>query len=393
MFEKSDAFLRQLQHDDSLRRNKKQRSLVLEDGLACVRHATGMVEAFGLFADNEDDMDEVSTSSLKYLLLPCIHANLLLIRAAEERESLDDRLEELKQARILFESFLRSLLQYRENNPFSKTTMECISLALKDSEEYEDSSREIVSSNEMLNSLLARKLTLSDEEHVNNQRIVGTQCIDAATKRQIKVQKFKLAKSIKEQLKAINEKYSHKIENKERYYDENDDVDQNEDLHRKLWFLQLESAVLETYDCLDTLDKECEILQVAEKFDIKDKDRNPCQDLLAELGNVAGCLQKSTSQNGAANDPNSMHVSQREIIQRRVFRPTHILPTISVEKAGEMELKALSAANPSSFESDEIHGSKKKEDFEHEILKSRAWDDWKDDNPRGWGNRALRNTR
>lgn len=64
-------------------------------------------------------------------------------------------------------------------------------------------------------------------------------------------------------------------------------------------------------------------------------------------------------------------------------------PTMSVEEAGEIEYQLMlrrqaeqkkNAAKKSKQSDDES------EDAE-ELKKTREWDDWKDDNPRGWGNR------
>lgn len=79
----------------------------------------------------------------------------------------------------------------------------------------------------------------------------------------------------------------------------------------------------------------------------------------------------------------------------QVFRPSHILPTLTVEQQGAIELaqarereaqhkqaEAEAAARRAAAASDD--------DDEEELARSRAWDDFKDDNPRGWGNSKLR---
>lgn len=78
-----------------------------------------------------------------------------------------------------------------------------------------------------------------------------------------------------------------------------------------------------------------------------------------------------------------------------MFRPSHILPTLTVEQQGAIELRqaqerqaahdaAAAAAAPAAA------GRRSDDEDDDEVGRSRAWDDWKDDNPRGWGNSKLR---
>ncbi|KAJ6387569.1 hypothetical protein OIU78_017317 [Salix suchowensis] len=56
--------------------------------------------------------------------------------------------------------------------------------------------------------------------------------------------------------------------------------------------------------------------------------------------------------------------SERERMRAQVFQPGHRLPTMSIEEASE-------------------------DDNDDDVQKARAWDDWKDDHPRGAGNKKL----
>lgn len=81
-----------------------------------------------------------------------------------------------------------------------------------------------------------------------------------------------------------------------------------------------------------------------------------------------------------------------------VFPPlSNRLPTMSIEEAGlrEMEMmkkwqernaKLMEEAN-SSWHKDGPRSAAEDEEAEEE--RARAWDDWKDDNPRGAGNKKL----
>ena len=80
--------------------------------------------------------------------------------------------------------------------------------------------------------------------------------------------------------------------------------------------------------------------------------------------------------------------NKRDTLRKEVFRPSHILPTYTVEEFGEMELERMKAEKMSRPNTVEKSGESDDEDVE----KCRAWDDFKDDNPKGWGNSKLRPT-
>ncbi|KAJ2649349.1 Type 2A phosphatase-associated protein 42 [Coemansia sp. RSA 1250] len=81
--------------------------------------------------------------------------------------------------------------------------------------------------------------------------------------------------------------------------------------------------------------------------------------------------------------------SERQEIRDRVFRPGWALPTMSVDEYLQQEKErgniiSGGGKEPESKQVDE-------DDYEAldaETMKQREWDDFKDDNPRGWGNRG-----
>uniref|UniRef100_A0A0C9QW85 TSA: Wollemia nobilis Ref_Wollemi_Transcript_4449_1593 transcribed RNA sequence n=1 Tax=Wollemia nobilis TaxID=56998 RepID=A0A0C9QW85_9CONI len=89
--------------------------------------------------------------------------------------------------------------------------------------------------------------------------------------------------------------------------------------------------------------------------------------------------------------------TEREQIVARVFQPSHRMPTMSIEQAGmrEMEMmnkwqertkKQLEEMNSSWYKDGEKDETSDDEAAEE---KARELDDWKDDNPRGAGNKKL----
>lgn len=83
--------------------------------------------------------------------------------------------------------------------------------------------------------------------------------------------------------------------------------------------------------------------------------------------------------------------SKLRVSREEVFRPSHRLPTISVEEYGDMMKKQMieDATSRASFaEKQDVRDEDDEE--EEKLRKARAWDDWKDDHRRGEGNSRLR---
>jgi immunoglobulin-binding protein 1 len=83
--------------------------------------------------------------------------------------------------------------------------------------------------------------------------------------------------------------------------------------------------------------------------------------------------------------------NKRDALRKDVFRPSHILPTYTVEEFGEMEMERMKAEEISRSKKDVVK-KREESDDDDDVEKCRAWDDFKDDNPKGWGNSKLRPT-
>ncbi len=84
-----------------------------------------------------------------------------------------------------------------------------------------------------------------------------------------------------------------------------------------------------------------------------------------------------------------------ERIRSEVFRPSHVLPTMTVERAGEiervemMERRRAQAENAARGAREESEMTREERE-ERDLAKARSWDEFKDDNPFGHGNSKLR---
>jgi hypothetical protein len=79
----------------------------------------------------------------------------------------------------------------------------------------------------------------------------------------------------------------------------------------------------------------------------------------------------------------------------QVLRPGHILPTLTVEQQGDIEVRQMREREAKQKAAEAAQKSAAAEagsddEGEAELAKQRAWDDFADDNPRGWGNSKLR---
>eukprot|EP01116_Phalansterium_solitarium_P015776 TRINITY_DN3518_c0_g1_i1.p1 TRINITY_DN3518_c0_g1~~TRINITY_DN3518_c0_g1_i1.p1 ORF type:complete len:137 (+),score=23.03 TRINITY_DN3518_c0_g1_i1:465-875(+) len=83
--------------------------------------------------------------------------------------------------------------------------------------------------------------------------------------------------------------------------------------------------------------------------------------------------------------------SKRIQLQQQVFQPGHILPTMTPEQWAEEQMRLGLLPSPGDAPP-EPPNKKEEDEFDEDELeadrrKKSAWDDWKDDNPKGAGNK------
>ena len=88
-------------------------------------------------------------------------------------------------------------------------------------------------------------------------------------------------------------------------------------------------------------------------------------------------------------DTVDQRIHAREQYKNQVFKPGHIMPTMSIEELADME---LADALERQERDEEMKKQREEEDpdsedvLERERLKTASMDDWKDYNPKGAGN-------
>ncbi|KAJ3204596.1 hypothetical protein HDU82_005732 [Entophlyctis luteolus] len=103
----------------------------------------------------------------------------------------------------------------------------------------------------------------------------------------------------------------------------------------------------------------------------------------------SGSTRELLSKDGKPRRPFLITNSKREEFQKGVFRPGHILPTMTVDEflANEFARGNIISGGGKVPEKKEPDTDGNEALEEAETLKARAWDDFKDANPKGWGNR------
>lgn len=302
-----------------------------------------------MFSPNED-ADDLATADVKLLLIPHLQAEAVVLR--QRGDDLRARLGDIQTAQALHEAFLGRAQQYGAVRPAATA-------------------------------LVAAVL---DPEGA------GGAGKDTASLRQAKIERFKLERAVKARLEAAEAAL--------RGRDDGDGEDGGdaEALERETAFLRVEAAALASVEALRSLRQEGEVVAHAAAMAPAERaaaraaaPAAPPADLVDELRRAAGALKL-----GAA-------ATQREELRAAVFRPSHIMHSLSVEQQGDIEVAQMLAARGAEEERERAAAAARAargraaDDAEAEevdddaaIARARAMDDWKDDNPRGWGNSRLR---
>ena len=297
----------------------------------------GMVNSLGLFSSNEDK-DDIITSHLKYVLLPYYLG--LYYMASGGSVSDGGQLESVENAARCFRGFVASC---------------------------------------------ADKDLLEDDIRKGTDSMGRTEAVS----RQQKIEQYKRQKDLKRRIESLAGAL-HPSSAPPADDDDVGDEGPNEEQERELALLQINHAAMNAAQWHANLSREVEILKFAEGARAAGTLPQPApererekQAVFDSLKNAAVCLQ-----------------ADRQRLAQGVFKPSHILPTMTVEEFGELELERLrqtearAASQPQACGGSECDDRECSEhsdsDDEDALRKAREWDDFKDANPRGWGNSALR---
>ncbi|KAJ0909945.1 putative TAP46-like protein [Helianthus annuus] len=368
----------------------------LRKGYEALQKCEDMISKLGLFSTNETK-DEISTTNLKYILVPFYLAELI-----EKTGHDDDRIQILKASQAKLKEFLS----------------------------FCD----------------AMELLPEDESLQESQNT-------AVDRRAKKIARFKRQRAAESKLLELKERKERRGRSTRAAalstpVDAGDDdvLDDDGEEEREAWLTTISLAICKALDLMEMLKKEEEMLSAIKEKQEREGDIEISEAVLEERAKTVEDWHRNAAARarytkaaapitcatfaqdvlegrakvsqahdhkhqplmfGPASLVGGSITSERERIAAQVFQPGHRLPTMSIEEAGlkEMEMmnkwqentaKMIEEANSS------WHNDKWKpraggadddddddEDDEAAQDRARAFDDWKDENPRGAGNSKL----
>ncbi|KAL1553119.1 PP2A regulatory subunit tap46 [Salvia divinorum] len=366
----------------------------VKKGCELLRKCEEMIGKLGLFSLNETK-DDISTANLKYILVP-YYLGELTEKIAEE-----DRIEILKLSHAKLKEFFSF----------------CEAMELVPKEELESFAE-------------ATGKTFADKRA---QKIARFKRQKAAESKLLEIRERKERRGRSTRASAL----STPVESGEEDFDEDDGEEE-----REAWLTTISLALCKAFDLLEMLKREEEMLLSVRERQSKEGNNELAQSILDERAEKAEAWHRDAATRsrfikpatpitcatfaqdviegratvsqahehkhqpmlfGPASLVAKNSTSERERIAAKVFQPHFRLPTMSIEEAGlkEMEImnkwqedtkKFIEEANTSWHTDNRLQKPGEDEDDEEDDVaqdKARAWDDWKDDNPRGAGNKKL----
>lgn len=296
--------------------------------------STRLVSLCGMFSKNES-FEEISTTDLKFLLLPFFLAQASLKLCTQDRKNVVDV------AKVYYEDFLKRCEDYglceRSSTAVSKAT-------------------DIIVRDEM-------------------QRLT-----QMAQQRNQKLQKYQQKKELKDQIKQLKVAMEH---------DESDD-----DTKRNFYLKLIKSCVWESQDELSSLEQECEILMHISGLREHDPDyrksstaaaKRPPPTPLKPIIITKDALQKAIYGLGYPSFPT---YTVQEFYDQRVA--DGIFPSEEQVKKNSLQAKVDVDQEAEQAREDEEKELKIENDDPENLQQARNLDEYKDDHRRGYGNRHNR---
>ncbi|XP_027335359.1 PP2A regulatory subunit TAP46 isoform X2 [Abrus precatorius] len=365
---------------------------LVKKGCEALQKCEEMVNKLGLFSANETK-DDISTTNLKYILVPFYLAELT------EKIAQDNRIQIIEASQAKLKEFI--------------SFCEAMELVPKEElESYKEGASKSVADQR------ARKIA-----RFKRQRAAESKLLEIKERKERRGRSTKAA-ALSTPVEAGEEEV----------------LDDDGEEEREAWNTTISLAICKALDLLEMLKKEEEMLSAVKDRQSKDGDNEFSRDVLDERAKKAetwhrdaalraqhtkpsppitcatfaqdvleGRAKASQAHDhkhqplifGPASLVNGSLTTERERMAAQVFQPSHRLPTMSIEEAGlkEMEImnkwqernvRLMEEANSSWYkDSKSKPGEDDDEDDDAAQEKARAWDDWKDENPRGAGNKKL----
>eukprot|EP00118_Oscarella_pearsei_P027015 m.310660 g.310660 ORF g.310660 m.310660 type:complete len:340 (+) comp53561_c0_seq1:110-1129(+) len=291
---------------------------------------TRMVNELALFSDNED-VSEIATVSLRYLLLPA------LIGSLETKRTAGNRVDILEKAKAYIMDFLHRC----DNYGFTISDRAILEL------ETSGGSKNAAVASPGMSADLAR----------------------LALDRQTKIELYRKSKDREALLDQLEEKLRGRCD--------------DEEMQRRYFLVRIEAEIASSTDEVRSIGREMEMLKHMARM----------RDGARGSGGDGGkpCEEKASASSGKRRGGPVLILSRKEA-EEKVFGAGYpSLPTITVEEFYESEYRDQ-LTKMKSGESDTVGKEEESEDTDEDekLRKAREWDDFKDTHRRGWGNRQNR---
>lgn len=353
-----------------------------------LRQCNSMIDQLGLFSPNEGKED-ISTTDLKYLLVPYYRGELT------EKIHNSNRLQIIKTSQAHLKEFV-SICEKLELVPIEE-----VDAFVQDGKDTPEARR-------------AKKIARFKRQKEAESKL-----------QEIKERKERRSRSM--QAAAITTSIEH---------GEEPMLDDDGEEEREAWLTTISLALCKALDLLDGLKKEEELVSTMLANNLQTGQEDVVRAMLDERLKKAEAWHKGAARNrqfgkpaqpitcanfamdvlegrakpsqvnehrhqpplfGPASLIGGNITTERGEIAAQVFQPSHRLPTMSIEEAGMREMEIMNKWQENAAEqlkeanSSWVTDGKRDatSDDESAEEKARAWDDWKDDNPRGAGNKKL----
>ncbi|KAK8513209.1 hypothetical protein V6N13_032457 [Hibiscus sabdariffa] len=362
---------------------------LVKKGCKLLGKCEDMINKLGLFSSNETKED-ISTANLKYILVPFYLAELT------EKLARDERVPILKISQAKLKEFISF----------------CEAMELVPQEELEAFAQGQGASNSF------------------------------ADRRALKIARFRRQRAAEAKLTEIKERKERRGRSTKAAalstpveVGEDEQLDDDGEEEREAWLTTISLAICKAFDLLEMLKKEEEMLSAIKEKQLKEGEKEFSEASLDDRTKKAEAWHRDAAGRarytqpatpitcatfaqdvieGRANvsqahdhkhqpmifGPQSLIggslTSERERMAAQVFQPAYRMPTMSIEEAGlrEMEMmnkwqernaKMFEEANSAWYKDKPKMGPSEEEEDDGDDAaqeKARAWDDWKDDNPR-----------
>ncbi|GAB5588280.1 Type 2A phosphatase-associated protein 42 [Umbelopsis nana] len=309
----------------------------IEEGIAYLERASDLVQRLGIFSENEF-LDDINANDLRFLLVNAYLGSLILQRTGSNRKA-------------ILESSKKHLLEFLNTCEVHQIIPESDTVLLKRFQDTDTAPR-----------------------------------LDAATSREQKIERYKREKEMEGKIKDLQA-----VLDKAGEKSGETDVD-IEDIERDLVMSLVNFHILKSMEHLQSIGQEYVMVLEMEKMreraalgDATDLRSHTAQPKI-DPRNASGPLLSST---GVPLRP-FVITSKRQELRDQVFRPGWALPTMTIDEYLQQEeergniIKGGGKEQPEKPEIDDNDH----EALDAETMKSRDWDVYKEDNPRGWGNRG-----